>query len=255
MAEIIQEITLDVSKENTYEVVLAKQGDYASRNIKATIVNRTSKIDCSGAKLVTLNMVRVDGEAKLFEGDANEDGTVTLPLTTWMLKVPGTSRCSVSIVDNDARLSTMSFYLVVQYAEFSEDDILDNDEGDLLLRLLNAAENEADRVENEAQRVINENTRQVNEAQRIANENARIDAERQRSDAETKRASDTAKALAESESATTNANNAAQQAASALLGGGYIPIYDEDDNKNYNYQLVIRNGHPVLTAVEVEATE
>ena len=101
MIQTIKKITLDVYKPNLFKLIVAKQGDSNSRFLKATIVNDGRKIDIPITAKALINASRVDGQAKSFEGCVNADGTVTVPLTHWMLEVGGVVLCDISIIGAD----------------------------------------------------------------------------------------------------------------------------------------------------------
>lgn len=375
---VTREISVDVSKRNVFSAIVAKQNDSNSRFLKVTITNLGEKMSVDENSTVIINALRKDGTAKSFIGEANDDGTVTVPLTVWMLELDDEVQCDISIIGTeDCKLTTTTFILAVEAASCSSDDISENEDYDLLVTLINdakacvdaeavrvVAENERISNENarksaettrqsnettrknnettrksnetarntaegarataetaradaESERVSNENTRKSNESTRVSSEksrvsaettretneterknaeisrtnaesgresaeNARVIAEKARQEAETTRnnkeqeriTAETARNTAEgarntametavenantaaqsASAAAENATNAAQQVASALIAGGVLPLYDEDEQKNYTYQIKIRNGFPVLTMVEATET-
>lgn len=232
MAEIIKSIEADVAKKNTFKAIVAKQGDKVTRFLKVQLLNEGEKIVVGSSAVVSINAKRSDTLSKAFKGEVNEDGTVTVPLTYWMLELDGQTSCSVSIYENDGKLTSCSFAVLVEHAEVLDDDISGDDSYDLLLSLINTVQN------GEAERAIAENQRESNETARKS--------------AEIAREAKVEELVEESTNATQDAKNAAQQVASALLAGGMIPIYNEDENKNYTFQLIIRNGYPVLSMIEAE---
>ena len=232
MAEIIKSIEVDVAKKNTFMAIVAKQGDKITRFLKVQLLNEGEKISVGSSAMVSINAKRSDTLSKAFKGEVNEDGTVTVPLTYWMLELDGQTSCSVSIYENDGKLTSCSFAVLVEHAEVLDDDISGDDSYDLLLSLINTVQN------GEAERAIAENQRESNETARKS--------------AEIAREAKVEELVEESTNATQDAKNAAQQVASALLAGGMIPIYNEDENKNYTFQLIIRNGYPVLSMIEAE---
>lgn len=221
---ITQEITLDVSVENTYKTFTVQQLDENSRFLNVTVKDYGKKIEIPSSATVILGVRRSDAEARAFEGSANSDGTATVQLPNWMLAIAGMCRCSISVVVGEEKLSTLNFSVLVKEAPYNNNDISQDARYDLLTTLLSDVK--------------------ATEKNITAGEASRVEAEKQRQ-------AQTAQAIEEANEATTNANNAAQQAASAVLSGGFIPIYDEDNDKNYNYQIVIRNGYPVLTVTEI----
>lgn len=249
MAEIIKSIKVDVAKLNTFPAVVAKQGDTLSRFLKVQLLNESEPLSVDSGATVIINVERVDGQSKAFSGSVNTDGSVTVPLTAWTLEIDGKARCSVSIVIGEKRLTSTTFYVNVEHAEYTDSDYSDDDDtSDLFLQLLTAAENEDARI-------TAETARQTAETTRLTKENERVSAETARNNAESARATAAAQAVTNANTAAQSANNAAQQVASALIAGGVLPIYDEDEDKNYTYQIKIKNGYPILTMVEAATTD
>lgn len=137
MAQIIKEISLEVSKPNLIQAIVAKQYDNNSRFLKVTLMHENQKIEISPTSTVTINAKRNDGTEKPFAGEANNDGTATVPLTYWMLELEGTVYCDVSVIDTDGRrLSSTKFELLVERASCSSDDITEDENYDVLINLI-----------------------------------------------------------------------------------------------------------------------
>lgn len=134
MAQIIQNITLEVSKPNFFQAIVAKQFDSDSRYLKVTLVNGSEKINILQTSTVTINAKRNDGAENLFKGEVNEDGTATVPLTYWMLELSGKLECDVSVIDADNRkLSSTKFDVEVERASCADPDVTDADKYDILI--------------------------------------------------------------------------------------------------------------------------
>ena len=116
MAQIIKEIRVDVSQPCTLQAILAKQYDCNSRFLKITLTDCGTKINVSSTSKVTINTNRPDGQSKSFNGTANTDGTVTVPLPQWSLSVVGMLICDVSVTDTskNERLTTMDIFVDVK---------------------------------------------------------------------------------------------------------------------------------------------
>jgi hypothetical protein len=161
MIEIIKELNIEVSKPNVFQAVVAKQYDMNTRFIKATFVDYGEKITIpqSATLKVVINALRNDGEAKGFDGVINDDGTVTVPLHSWMLELVGTVICDISVLDTEAgdnkKLTTTSFTLIVEKAAWGGDGITSDPQYDLLIELLNTCES-AGEVAEEALRKSNQ---------------------------------------------------------------------------------------------------
>lgn len=137
MAQITKILNVDVAKKNRFQALVAKQYDSKSRYLKVQLQNEGVDIAVESGCTVVMNARRADGESKGYAGSVNEDGTVTVPITSWMLALDDVVVCDVSVVDASARkLSTMSFEIEVDPASYSGDDIAEDDSYDLLVALL-----------------------------------------------------------------------------------------------------------------------
>lgn len=139
MATITREITVDVAQKNLFfKTIVAKQYDNNSRFLKVTMTNEGKKINVDAdSTTVIISTKRADKQSKAFAGAVNEDGTVTVPLTSWMLELDDVVTCDISIVDAEGRkLTSTSFNIEVEAASYSGDDISDDENYDLLITLL-----------------------------------------------------------------------------------------------------------------------
>lgn len=117
MATIINAISLDVSQPNLIPPVQAKQFDTDSRFLDVTVLQNGTKITVDSGATVYLNIERADHERNSYNGTVNEDGTVRVPLTRWALSLADIVKGSVSILQSNARLTTLNFTIDVQEAE------------------------------------------------------------------------------------------------------------------------------------------
>lgn len=140
MAKIIQEINLEVAKPNLFQAIVAKQSDYGSRFLKVTFVNNGEKINIDSTLTATINAERPDGFSKRYDAVVNDDGTVTAPLTGWMLELQGIVKCDVSVMTNEGRLTTTDFSINVNEAACSDNDISNDENVDVLQDLINQVE-------------------------------------------------------------------------------------------------------------------
>ena len=137
MIQTIKKISLEIYKPNLFKVIAAKQGDSNSRFLKATIVDDARKIFIPLTSTATINAVRSDGESKSFEGMVNEDGTVTVPLTSWMLQYDGVVECDVSVFGaENSKLTTSKFIVEVEDATCTDGDISEDENYDILVQLI-----------------------------------------------------------------------------------------------------------------------
>lgn len=145
--QIIREVSADVIKRGATKTVYAKQNDLNSRFMNVRIQEEGKDIVIDPGLTVMLNVERPDKSENMFYGTVNADGTVKVPLTTWMLELAGTLVCDVSIVSEDptaAKLTTMSFNIYVEEAVVSDESITETTEYSVIVNLLNRVE-EAER--------------------------------------------------------------------------------------------------------------
>lgn len=134
MAQIIQNINVEVSKPNFFAAIVAKQYDSKSRFLKATLVHEGEKVQIPSTSTVTINAKRNNGSEKSFNGEVNDDGTVTVPLTYWMLEIEGTLKCDISIFDTDeSKLTSTDFVVEVEKASCANPDVTDSEKYDVLI--------------------------------------------------------------------------------------------------------------------------
>jgi len=138
MAQVIKEITVDVARKNLFQAIVAKQHDSNSRFLKVSFTNEGEPITIGSASSVIINAERADNESKSFAGSVNDDGTVTVPLTNWMLELDDFLRCDISIVAaDDSKLTSTSFTIEVEAAANGEgSDISEDENYDILITLL-----------------------------------------------------------------------------------------------------------------------
>lgn len=275
MATIIKEIEVDVSQLNRFAAIVAKQYDKQSRFLKVTLLDSGERIKVESASIAVINARREDEVAKTFEGTVNADGTVTVPLTYWMLQLDGTVKCDISIITaNKTVLSTTLFELEVQEAAAPDDSEIEKDDDyGILIQLIAdvqaikdaeakrvTAENgrvsaeksrvnaEAARVKAEQARVSAENSRVDVESKRVTAEKGRVDAESKRVAAETARVQAETKRQQDTSKAITDCNTATD---SALKAAATMMIVNDDTGKTYQGAIKVIGGKPVFEYDEV----
>lgn len=138
--QIIREVSADVVKRGTTRAVYAKQNDLNSRFLNIRIKEDGKDIAVDKGLTVMLNVSRPDGSANMFYGTVNEDGTVQVPMTSWMLEQVGTVVCDVSIVaegSSVAKLTTMQFNIYVEAATVADEEFIATQEYSVIVDLLN----------------------------------------------------------------------------------------------------------------------
>ena len=146
MIKIVKELGVEVTKPNIFQAIVAKQFDMNSRFLKVTFMDCGTRIDIplTGTTKAIINAERKDGESKGFDGVINNDGTVTVPLHSWMLELDGTVICDISVIDTannkEKKLTTTSFTLLVEKAAYGGEDVTSDPQYDVLLDLIEKVE-------------------------------------------------------------------------------------------------------------------
>lgn len=155
MAQILRDVILDVSDINRIQAIMGKQYDKLSRYLKVELVSLGEKIMVESNATVTINARRPNGTAASYAGSVNADGTVTVPLTYWMLQYDGTVLCDISIIVGDTMLTSASFELAVQKATVTEVDIETDEDYPILVQLINEVEDVKDEYEQSVTDLMN----------------------------------------------------------------------------------------------------
>ena len=112
-------IKVDLLRQNVIPVIWAKSGDLNSRFLKIIVTENGVPRDIPTDATVTLGIIRSDGAAKSFAGSVNLDGSATILLSEWALVVNGFANCSLTIVEGNSVLTTLSFQLYIQESEYN----------------------------------------------------------------------------------------------------------------------------------------
>lgn len=137
MAQVIKTLSLDVSRQNRRRAIFAKQFDNDSRFLHVRLNHEGEPIEVAKTSMVLINATRADGENNSFMGSVNDDGSVTVPITYWMLEVAGKVKCDVSIIsEQGSKLSSLSFSVEVEKANGDGDNVSENDDYGILVQLI-----------------------------------------------------------------------------------------------------------------------
>ena len=149
MATILKELTVDVAQLNRFAAVVAKQYDKQSRFLKVHLTNEGTPIVVAAGTTVTINARRADGTGRSFYGSVNEDGSVNVPITYWMLELDDTVECDISLIsdNNEVMLTSTLFQIEVQYAAVGTDEIEEDEDYPILLQLLQEVEDAVEEVD------------------------------------------------------------------------------------------------------------
>ena len=148
--QVVRELTADVIKRGSTRNVYAKQHDYNSRFLNVRVQEDGKDIVVKPTSTVILNVKRSDQASNMFYGTVNTDGTVRVPLTSWILEVAGSHTCDISIISEDpavAKLTTMQFSIYVEDAVVCDENIPESTEYSVIIDLLTRTEEAAKEAE------------------------------------------------------------------------------------------------------------
>ena len=124
---VINEKDIELSKPNRFPPITVKQGDNA-RQITARLFNDGEQFLVTSGLGVRLNAKRSDGQKNYSTGWVNDDGTITVQITSWMVAVVGTVTCDISVFLNGKQaFTTTNFYLNVEEAT-NKDGVIGGDD-------------------------------------------------------------------------------------------------------------------------------
>ena len=124
---VINEKDIELSKPNRFPPITVKQGDTA-RQITARLFNNGEQFLVTSDLSVRLNAKRIDGQKNYSIGLVNDDGTVTVQITSWMLAIVGMVTCDISVFLNGQQaFTTTNFYLDVEEAT-NKDGVIGGDD-------------------------------------------------------------------------------------------------------------------------------
>ena len=121
---VTQHIILDTLRLNTTDIVQGKQGDTNSRALNATITQNGRSLEIPEDAVAIFSVERSDGQSQSFACEIKGDHSVQISLPEWVLEIPGRCSCSISISSGTETVSTLSFILNVQPAEWSRNWII-----------------------------------------------------------------------------------------------------------------------------------
>lgn len=154
MASITKNISVDVAAENIFQPIVAKQADIDSRFLNVRITNEGEPINIESTSAAIFNVLRCDGQSKSFAAEVNKDGSVTVPITHWMLELDDDVTCDISIIDSLSRkLTTTLFKIRVDMAACSNGDVSEDENYDILVSLIAECEESIQRC-NEAAEIM-----------------------------------------------------------------------------------------------------
>lgn len=148
----LKTIAVDTGRPSMQLPIYAKQGDVKTRYINISLLNNGCPFNISDGSIAVFNVRRADNEAKAFYGEINAN-TVTVDLNSWILEVPGTVECDVSIIYSGKKLTSATFQIGVEKAVYTNTDVTESDNYDILVELINSCNAAAEKANTAADRI------------------------------------------------------------------------------------------------------
>ena len=190
--ELIHDLALNLSGDNSSVRVMAKQHDKNSRSLRCSFCHAGEAYSLPADTAARVILKKPDGKLVMMDAPVTES-VVAFPLTPQMLAAAGTASCEIQLYQGDTLLSTAAFPLTILPVTYEDGEPESSDEyqsfTDALMLLDEWTAEEAARAAAEAARVTAEQDRVSAEAARVQAESARAAAEKQRAAAELERAS------------------------------------------------------------------
>lgn len=245
--EILRELQIDVAKENTFQAILAKQYDKATRYILAEITNLGKPLEIETGSAVLINFLRPDKSTAAFIGEVT-GGKVKVPLPYWALELDGEVIADISLVGTDSRLTTLGFTILVQPATYNGDSISEDENFDLLLQLLGQVGESQAAAQAAEQSAINSAAAAESAAQSAQNSQTAADLSAQS-------ATTSATNAANAEQSATAANSAAEQAAQSAQNAEQAATAAQQsaENSAANASASAEDAQTAKTAAEQSA--
>ena len=140
MSVVIENITLDLTRQNGPFQVSVKQYDTDTRHFLVKITNNGQPWKPTDGAVPLLEVIRPDGEADAFELTFSDDNVVCV-IPGWATQVDGEGFADIAFVDPDgSTISTMPFELVVVESGASLDNMKQNEAYSLLTTLVGSIE-------------------------------------------------------------------------------------------------------------------
>ena len=136
MPQIVCNITLDVSVNDSGQIVMAKQGDSKSRLLAVRLTDNGKPLSIEPDAVVLLNVSREEMNAA-YEGRVQSDGTALFVLPAAALEKEGAAECDVSVLDAaGGRLTSSRFAVEVERAVSLAQAPLESEATDVIASLL-----------------------------------------------------------------------------------------------------------------------
>lgn len=133
-------IYLDVNATSAVTTVKAKQGDDSLRYINATLLRDGTQVVPDNGATAIFRLEKPDGHAVINNATIEQNGTVTIQLTSQCTAVVGRCKADILIMVSEQTISTAVFILEIVKSPDVANQINSSDEFNVLIDVLERAE-------------------------------------------------------------------------------------------------------------------
>ena len=124
-----QHLTLDIYTQQQFQYINAVQFDNNARQLVITLTANGQRIEIPATASAVFRCLKQDGTSVINPATIDaEAGTVTCELTSQSLACAGRTRADISIIDGVDIVSTLTFFIMVEAAPVSGEQIASTDE-------------------------------------------------------------------------------------------------------------------------------
>lgn len=111
--QVTDKVTLNLSGEELFAPIFARQGDLNSRIVEATLQFGEALYEIPENTKVVVTYRSANGKSDIHDGAVSGANTVTFPLIPLLLSAPGRARCDVELYNSGDMLGTGLLYVDV----------------------------------------------------------------------------------------------------------------------------------------------
>lgn len=111
--QVTDKVTLNLSGEELFAPIFARQGDLNSRIVEATLQFDEALYETPENTKVVVTYRSANGKSDIHDGAVSGANTVTFPLIPLLLSAPGRARCDVELYNSGDMLGTGLLYVDV----------------------------------------------------------------------------------------------------------------------------------------------
>lgn len=143
-----QHLTIDIYKQEQFQYIHAVQYDHCARQLVVTPTANGEPLTIPSTATAVFRCLKHDGTSVVNPATVDASaGTITFELTDQALACEGMARADVSIIDGETILSTLTFFIMVEKAATSSEQIQSSNEFLYIVQVAGEVEGYTERAE------------------------------------------------------------------------------------------------------------